>query len=135
MARVKQDPRLEEMAEAAKQDADYQETITAIKELPDAKSVKELGEHPAKEYTSIWHELSLLETHRGTIIMRGNQIVVPKRERNKCLALLHKTHQGLVKTSTAARECYHWPGMNHEVEKLRGMPEVHAVPEKKNSQY
>ena len=50
------------------------------------------------------------------IILRGQQIVVPKCMRPEMVQLAHEGHLGITKTKRRAREAVWWPGMNSKLE-------------------
>ena len=49
------------------------------------------------------------------IIFRGDRCVIPKALRPKILLHLHSAHLGIEGCLRRARECVHWPGINHEI--------------------
>jgi hypothetical protein len=108
------DARLDEMAERAKSDPEYQSVITALQSEKLRKTVAD-PTHPISSLGPVWSELSITETEKGNLITHGQRIFPPKGERKNILAQLHSTHQGIVKTRLAAKEKYFWPGMNNDV--------------------
>ncbi|TRY81019.1 hypothetical protein TCAL_15522 [Tigriopus californicus] len=70
-------------------------------------------------YKNIWDELSLIDDgNEGYLLTWGDRIVIPHRARNEILSRLHFSHQGLTKTSLAAKSSYYWPGMNNDLKTL-----------------
>ena len=49
------------------------------------------------------------------IIFRGDRCIIPKALRPQILLRLHSAHLGIEGCLRRARECVHWPGMNHEI--------------------
>ena len=88
--------------------------------LRTGKPLKQLHDaHPARALASVWERFSLTDNSRGALaVLDGERILVPAGARKKILALLHKPHQGLVKTKKQAGQLYFWPGMNNEIQQM-----------------
>ena len=76
----------------------------APSELPDGHPVQRLG--------GMWSAISRID---GLLCMDGHCILVPRDARSTIVALLHKSHCGLVKTYAMAREHYFWPAMKNDL--------------------
>ncbi len=90
------DASLNFLLEAAKE-KNYCNIIAALKE---DKNLQELHvNHPARAFSSVWHELSIYSNDSPTLIdFKGNRIVVPVNARQEILRRLHIPHAGFVKT-------------------------------------
>ena len=78
-----------------------------------------LVEHPAYEYISLWHHLSLLDDEPKTLILLDvNRIEVPKPAQALILSRLHTSHQGIVKTRLCAQNDFFRPGMLSDVKNM-----------------
>lgn len=67
-----------------------------------------------------------LELESGCLL-RGHRVVVPAVYREKLLQELHRTHQGIVKTKSAARTRMWWPNIDGDIEQLIGACTVCAA--------
>ena len=52
------------------------------------------------------------------IVYRGMRIVIPPSLRKHIMSLIHKSHMGIVKSKSKAREVVYWPGMNTDIEEM-----------------
>lgn len=68
----------------------------------------------AAAYHSVRAELSA----QGSLVFRGNRLVVPAELRARVLANAHAGHQGRVRTTQRLRERFWWPRMDAEVKAL-----------------
>ena len=103
------DPRLEDLREVARSDADYQLLLKAVTEgFPVSK---ELLPRPLLPFWSVHHELS---SHSG-LILKGCRIVIPTKSRRATLDALHDSHQGIDRTKRRARQTVWWPGINSDI--------------------
>ncbi|GFN97816.1 hypothetical protein PoB_002432200 [Plakobranchus ocellatus] len=55
-------------------------------------------------------------TTDGSIVLRNNQLVIPKSLQDKCIDLAHEGHLGIVKTKQLLREKISFPGLDAKVE-------------------
>ncbi|TRY81017.1 hypothetical protein TCAL_15520, partial [Tigriopus californicus] len=102
--RTTSDPAITFLFSQAKLDYDYQALSPS---------------HAARVYRNIWDELSLIDDgNEGYLLTWGDRIVIPHPARNKILARLHFSYQGLTKTSLAAKSSYYWPGINNDLKTL-----------------
>ena len=116
--RVAEDPRMQVLFDAAAEDNNYKQVVSALRE---GKNVQKLPTtHPAQSYANVWTELSLLDDMEDTLMAVGDRVVVPHHARAKVLELLHLPHSGLVKTKKAAQQLYYWPGINNSIKQLIG---------------
>ena len=53
-----------------------------------------------------------------SIVYKGSRIVIPPSMRKEMLQLVHKSHLGIVKSKSRAREVMYWPAMNSDIEDL-----------------
>ena len=74
-----------------------------------------------------WHqypELNAFKTvskelsHKGGVVLKGNQLVVPKGLRATVLSIAHANHLGINKTKSLLRTKVWWPSIGSDVEKL-----------------
>ena len=105
--KVATDPAVEELIEEALKDDEYKNLVTSLKN----------DESPLPNYKHVWHRLSLYSVGEDSIVaLDSARIVVPRISRARILRLLHRGHQGIVKTKRAAAELYFWPNMNNDIE-------------------
>ena len=100
----------EEIAKATREDATSRELIQVIRQgWPNTKPEVSPAIRPYWDYRD---ELSVY----NDLIVRGDRIVIPTRERVRILKLLHRGHLWMVKTKQRARDLVFWPGMNAAVD-------------------
>merc|ERR1712020_310447 len=105
------------LIQKAKTDEDYMAVVAALREAKDPKNLN--ATHPAKLYSSVWGQLSLLDENAETlIVLDSDRIVIPKNARKEILELLHKSHNGIVKTRKLAQQLYYWPKINHDIQTM-----------------
>lgn len=88
-----------EIEEESRKDKVIPEVIAAVKSGKWQKS-KDHREPEIRALFRLRHELSV--TDNG-ILLRGRQIVIPQSLRQRTLSIVHKTHQGIVKTKMLLR--------------------------------
>jgi hypothetical protein len=76
------------------------------------KDVKELPE----EIRSFWSFRDELSVENG-LIMKGQQIVIPKSAQTNILTQLHTAHLGQEKTKLLAREFVYWININKDIDR------------------
>ena len=54
----------------------------------------------------------------GTLVLRGERIVIPQSLRKVVLELGYEGHQGMVKTKSRLRTKVWWPRMDRDVERM-----------------
>nr|XP_022316673.1 uncharacterized protein K02A2.6-like [Crassostrea virginica] len=65
-----------------------------------------------RQYFDSRDQLSVLDS----IVYKGCRIVIPPSLRKTMLNLIHKSHLGIVKSKSRAREVMYWPAMNADIE-------------------
>ena len=96
-------------------DTDYTSIIHAIRS---GCTITDLPvEHPARAYSNVFRQLSLLDKEEETLILLGERYVVPRALRKSYLSLLHMrmSHQGVAKTRATAQCLYFWPTINNDI--------------------
>ena len=74
------------------------------------------ADHPAKEYTPVFHELLIRQNREQDILLKdGKKIVVPQLAQQRILKTLPRAHSGSTKTYATARLLYYWPNMKKEI--------------------
>ena len=66
-----------------------------------------------KSYACVCNELIFI----GHVILRGTQIVIPEKLRQRVLCLAHEGHQGIVKMKERLRSKVWWPGADKDAER------------------
>ncbi|XP_021374310.1 uncharacterized protein K02A2.6-like [Mizuhopecten yessoensis] len=82
---------------------------TIHKGWPDSKNEVYIE---AKPYWDSRDQLSVLDS----IVYKGSRIVIPPSMRKEMLSLIHKSHLGIAKCKSRAREVMYWPCMNADIE-------------------
>ena len=118
--RVREDPRMSEILEAAGSSPSYKEAVQAKLDGLTAQEVKKLPhEHGAREFQKWWDSIEALENRKDTILVRdGTRIIIPLAARKSILQLLHVPHMATSRTRKAASRRYFWVGMADEVKKM-----------------
>ena len=68
----------------------------------------------AAGFHQIRHELS----SHGSLLFRGDRLVVPEELRPRVLSNAHEGHQGVIRTKQRLRERFWWPRLDREAEDL-----------------
>ena len=98
--------------QATEEDQEMQEMIRMIKNgWPGSK--KQLSDQ-LRPYYNVKEELST----RDGLVLRGEQIVIPKSIRHILKERVHSAHIGLQGCLRRAREAIYWPGMTEELKEL-----------------
>ena len=107
--RVPRAIKLPEIQKETKSDVVLQKLSTCITSgrIRDCKNDPEL-----KPYAKVFTELSVAED----IILRGEQIVVPKTLQDRVINLSHEGHQGIVKSKRLLRSRVWFPGIDRMIE-------------------
>ena len=112
--RVSKDPAIA-IIEEINNDKRYLATLEAIYDDADPATLP--ADHPAKEYSAVFHELSIRHNGEQELILKdGKKIVVPQLARERILKSLHRAHSGYTKTYSTARQLYYWPNMKKEIQ-------------------
>ena len=117
--RVREDPRMAEILEAASLSVSYKEAAKAVLDGLTADEVKKLlHEHGAREFHKWWDSIGVLDREDTILVMDGHRIIVPLSARRSILQLLHVPHMATSRTRKAASRRYFWVGMADEVKKM-----------------
>ena len=106
------DPRLDELAEAAAEDDEYQELL---------RLARAGGTLPKKldAYKGAFDSASIVGTGKKSLLFfESTRVFVPQAHRKRILKLLHSGHCGYSKTLKLAHSLYYWPGLNNAVKQL-----------------
>ena len=119
-SRVREDPRIVEILQAAAQSTCYKEAVKAKLDGLSQDEVKKLPDtHGARSVCRWWNDIGLLDNKEDTIMIMGDsKIMVPKNARQGILKLLHVPHMATSRTRKAASARYFWVGMGDEVKKM-----------------
>ena len=94
----------------AQADPEYQSLVTTVRNgFP---GYMRFLSPSVKPYWSARHHLTV----DRDIVLKGEQIVVPKALRAQVLADLHTAHQGLVRSKSRARQTVYWPNITKDIE-------------------
>ena len=118
--RIRDDPRMADILEAAAASTSYKEAVKAKLDGLTADEVKRLPhQHGAREFQKWWDSMEVLDDKEDTILLRdGHRIIVPLTARKAILQLLHVPHMATSRTRKAASKRYFWVGMADEVKKM-----------------
>ena len=99
-----EDPMLEELYDAAKEDQAYQKVVAEVKKGLTKDALKLLhSDHPARALSQQWDEIGVMERRQdGLLVFQGSRIVVPRSARKKIKDFLHIPHLGQQLTYQAA---------------------------------
>ena len=107
--RISSDPGLEVIEEIS-YDKNLQLSIEAL--YDDTDPAKLPHDHPAKEYTPVFHKLSIRQNGEQDLLLKdGKKIVVPQLACQRILKTRYRAHSGSTKTYATARQLYYWPNM------------------------
>lgn len=76
------------------------------------------NEWPQKEELRQYKQVRSELMFKGGILMKGEQIVIPRSLRKRTLNIAHEAHMGIVKTKALVRDKVWWPGLDDEIEKM-----------------
>ena len=109
----------EEITEATRKDATLQEVMHLIStgQWDNLKPVEEIDPNTLKIFANI-RTCSELTSVDGTLVLRGNRIVVPDALQKRVVELAHEGHQGLVKTRSLLRSKVWFPRMESLVDTI-----------------
>ena len=104
--------RLQELREATTTDEDL---ILLTKYILEGFPERQNSIHPStRKYWSFCDELSI---EQG-IILKGEQIMIPKSLQKTYLTQIHEGHQGIIRCQQRARNSIYWPGINKDIEDI-----------------
>ena len=116
IAAHEKDPLLLRLATAASNDAIYCAIVERLRTSSKSARPKFHPQDPAKDFKSIWTQLSLLSLPSGVLmVLDARRIVIPASERPRVLQLLHAGHPGINKMQILARQLYFWPGITSDI--------------------
>ena len=104
--------RLQNLRDIASDDPDYQ-TLKQYITNGFPNQHKQLPES-CRPYWSIRTHLSV----EDDLIVYGCRLLIPAKMRRAVLALLHDSHQGLVRTKQRAQLTVYWPNMSHDIDNV-----------------
>ena len=64
-----------------------------------------------------WQQRQSLSIEDG-LILKGEALVIPPEQRNNVLVCLHRSHQGITKTTLLAKDSVFWPGYTKAIEEM-----------------
>ena len=107
-----EDPMLEELFDAAKEDQAYQKVVAEVKKGLTKDALKLFhSDHPARALSQQWNEIGVMERRQdGLLVFQGSRIMVLRSARKKIKDFLHIPHLGQQLTYQAAALRYWWPG-------------------------
>ena len=57
-------------------------------------------------------------TIQDKMLLKGNQIIIPKKMQHKMLQKIHESHLGIIKCKQIARDSIFWPGMSSQIQDI-----------------
>jgi hypothetical protein len=57
-------------------------------------------------------------THTEGLLVYGQRVIIPYKMRKGILAILHESHQGMVRTKQLARDLIFWPGLRGQIKDM-----------------
>ena len=109
------DPKVEILASLAAGDDIYQNNVEHIENQDDMKAIHKNSE--LKQLASEWDDLSVASLDSGKLILRNNEILIPKEAREELVKQLHQTHLSYQGMRALAKGKFFWPGMASALEK------------------
>ena len=103
------DPQIRRLRDAATQDPEYQQLISAFHDGTDPSTLT--ADHPAWLLKKVWHDVSF----QDGLLCINDCIIVPQHERRRILDLLHTGCPGKESMLRLARGRYFWTGMSNDV--------------------
>ena len=108
------DPLLQELADDAAKDEEYQALLQAVQQRTSIRDMPET--HPARQFKSVWDDLSIYEN--CLVLYDADRLVVPKLSRKPILKTLHAAHPGINRMRKSAQAIYFWPGMTSDIKNV-----------------
>ena len=117
---VIEDPVLDDMWEAAKQDKGYMSVARTVKQKTSEEVYKSLSEAAINKYVGKGIErMSVMEKGDSMILlMDQTRIVVPGAMRKRLMDREHLAHPGVNKMLASLRAKYFWPGIEGDVKRI-----------------
>ena len=102
-----------------KQISHWSESDGVLKKLSEniINGFPEHKEHLDEELRPFWKVRHMLSV-RGSLLMYGARMVIPKEQRRFMLTELHKSHLGLERSMRRVRDTIYWPGIERDVQNI-----------------
>ena len=102
--------KLDQIRQTTLNDPDLQSLKPLIQHgWPDSKHQTPLAARPYWDYRD---EMTI----QDGIILRGERVVIPSSLQKEMLDIIHRSHLGIEKCKSRARDTIFWPGMNSQIE-------------------
>lgn len=123
--------------ETTENEADHHVAYVAVQAVPKAMTLKQVEDATMTDpvmcavrhalRTGQWHKAAPAElatyakvktelTDTGTVLLKGNKLILPTKLQDKAIDIAHENHQGIVKTKALMREKIWFPLMDTMVE-------------------
>ena len=109
------DPKVEILAGIAARDNVYQNNVEHIENQDSLNVIHKASE--LKQLASDWSKLSVVSLDSGKLILRDNEILIPKEARAELVDQLHITHLSYRMMKDLAKGKFFWPGMASALDK------------------
>jgi hypothetical protein len=105
-----------QMLDAAAKDKEYMQMIQEVLRVECMERLSPIS--PARQLKHVWGRVSILGNpeKEALMLVDGKRIVVPTEMRKSVIKLLHRSHCGMEKSKTMARQLFWWPGMMNKIE-------------------
>jgi hypothetical protein len=105
-----------EMLDAAAEDKEYMQMVQEVIKVESMEKLSPIL--PARQLKHVWGRVSILgdPEKEALMLVDGKRIVVPAEMRTQVVRALHRSHSGMEKSKTMARQLFWWPGMMNEIE-------------------
>jgi hypothetical protein len=105
-----------QMVDAAAGDQEYMQMVREVLKTEDMEKLA--PNSPARQLKHVWGRVSVLGNpeKEALMLVDGTRIVVPLEMRKSVLRALRRSHSGMEKSKTMARQLFWWPGMMNEIE-------------------
>lgn len=115
-----------DLLEAARSDHTYQALVSLVRD-----GFPQLYSDLSPALTPYWNGRETLSLDNG-LVLRGSRIVIPQALRQRVLADLHSSYQGIERTKRRARQTVYWPNLSQDISTI--VSECPACREYKPSQ-
>lgn len=86
--------------------------------------IKKVDAHEdIKVFWPFRHEITMIDG----LVFKGWKLIIPRTLRKDMLELVYKSHIGVVKCKTRAREFMYWPGMMAQIEDIVAKCDICAI--------